>query len=282
MGEREIHRYPTAALAYTIKSLELADSEAGRMLALRVLQRAPLARIVSISDGHQDGNLAQEIDFSPTGEWVAWAGPNKVEAIHRDGERRVVVGGFGVPIRRELLHARFGPAGDVLVANLAGDIRTWSLPDGRPIARAEIGPGRSMLEVGDAAFVTVTADGTQQNVHTWPPSLDKPRLLGSIGLSDLVAATGRHLAYTKDGAVYLRSLSDWAAAPRLVLEKAAAREAALCPDGSRIVTSDENNNIRVWSTLRRTTSPERVMTSPETIVGLDCHSGSRWISAHMF
>ena len=38
MAEREAERYPTAALAYAIKSLELTDTEPARLLALKILQ----------------------------------------------------------------------------------------------------------------------------------------------------------------------------------------------------------------------------------------------------
>jgi hypothetical protein len=75
MGERELDRYPTAALAYTIKSLELADIEAGRHLALRLLQRGPVAQLARISPDKAPGNQAGEsVAFSPSSEWIAWGG----------------------------------------------------------------------------------------------------------------------------------------------------------------------------------------------------------------
>ena len=77
MGERELDRYPTGALAYTLKSLELADTEAARLLALRILQRVPVARIARVSEALS--NSATEIAFSPDGEWVAWGARQKAE-----------------------------------------------------------------------------------------------------------------------------------------------------------------------------------------------------------
>ena len=38
MAEREAERYPTAALAYAIKSLEITDTEPARLLALKIVQ----------------------------------------------------------------------------------------------------------------------------------------------------------------------------------------------------------------------------------------------------
>ena len=72
MGERELDRYPTGALAYTLKSLELADTEAGRLLALRVLQRAPVARVAGISEGYGPGTLRKKSPSARTAS--GWPG----------------------------------------------------------------------------------------------------------------------------------------------------------------------------------------------------------------
>ena len=41
LGQRELETDPTAALAYALKSVEVADTEGGRVFAVRVLQHAP-------------------------------------------------------------------------------------------------------------------------------------------------------------------------------------------------------------------------------------------------
>jgi WD40 repeat protein len=285
MGEREIQRYPTAALAYTIKSLELSDTEAGRLLALRVLQRAPLARIARTPDAGQLEVSAQEIDFSPTGEWAAWGGRLKAQVLHRDGTRRLLLGDYDRgtgPVGTAVMQVRFGPAGDVLVSDRSGDIRVWSVPEGRAIGRARLDPGRSELQMGDAGFVTLTQSGNERIVRAWPLPLGQPRVLGSIGPWPNFFATGRDVGYAKDGVVYLRSFNDWAAAPRPVAEATAAGWGfAVCPDGAHIVTSGEDGQIRVWSTTRPG-RPERTITSSEPILGVSCDSAGRRVVAHTF
>ena len=47
LGRAEIDRYPTAALAYVRRSLELADTPDARRFAVEVLWRGPVARILS-------------------------------------------------------------------------------------------------------------------------------------------------------------------------------------------------------------------------------------------
>ena len=72
LGERDLLTYPTASLAYAIKSLELADTPSARLLALRVLQQAPVARIARTYPDAGRSDEASGIGFSPTSEWVAW------------------------------------------------------------------------------------------------------------------------------------------------------------------------------------------------------------------
>jgi hypothetical protein len=44
LGQLQVERHPTGALAYAIKSLELADTEEARLFALQVLQEGPIGR----------------------------------------------------------------------------------------------------------------------------------------------------------------------------------------------------------------------------------------------
>jgi hypothetical protein len=62
LAERDLDRDPTGTLAFVVKSLELADTAAGRLLALRVLQQSPIARIAPI-----ESKTAIVRGFSPNG-----------------------------------------------------------------------------------------------------------------------------------------------------------------------------------------------------------------------
>ena len=62
LGQAEIDRHPTAALAYTTRSLEMSDTPEGRLQALRILWKAPPARVLSVPGGVQ----ALSLDFSRT------------------------------------------------------------------------------------------------------------------------------------------------------------------------------------------------------------------------
>ena len=66
LGLQQLETYPTAALAYALKSLELADTEVGRRFALRVVQRGPSAILAPPVK-----EAALTVTFSPNGEWLA-------------------------------------------------------------------------------------------------------------------------------------------------------------------------------------------------------------------
>ena len=287
MGERELDRYPTGALAYTLKSLELADTEAGRLLALRVLQRAPVARVAGISEGYGPGNSAEEIAFSPNSEWVAWAGRHKAEMLHRDGEKRLVVGDY---VRRgpRNLQLGFGSGNDSLTANRWGDIRVWSIPDGRELRRAQMDDGPSLLHLlptGKDAFLTFTTVGPQIVVRSWPLPSGEPRLVGSMEADGLLgmSASGTSLAYSRGRAVYVRSLEDWSAPARLIVEhKADVVYLTLSPDAAQVATSDLTREILIWPTAGRSKQPDRVLLSPASVVGVGYDATGRWLQALTF
>jgi WD40 repeat protein len=281
MGEREFLNYPTGALAYTLKSLELADTEAGRLLALRVLQSAPVARLAPISEGYEFGNAANEIDFSPNAEWVAWGGTQNAEVIRRDGARRLVLGGYPRHGGRNV-KVRFGSASDLLVASREGDIRLWSIPEGRELRQSQMDDGPTQLHMARDAFLTLAAVGRDRIVRSWPLRAGEPRLVGSMEAQDRLAATGRAVAYASGRAVYLRSIEDWGT-PHMVLEQPTdIRDLALSPDAAHVATSDGNDEIRIWSTVTQSARPERVFKSPEPPVGLDFDPAGRWVYAQTF
>ena len=277
LGERELLTYPTGALAYTLKSLELSDTEAGRLLAIRVLQRAPVARLAPISKGYA-GLGAYDIAFSPNAEWVAWGGVLRAELLDRDGQKRVLLGGDYAP-SPDGVGVGFGPGGDVLVGVRKGDIRVWSIPDGRELRRTQVDEGHSSLRMGKDGFVTLTWVGQRGIVRSWPFDSGEPSLVGSMDVASIGDFTGRVLAYARSRAVYLRSFEDWAAPPRLVLEQPTeVQNAALSPDGARIATLDAAGDVRIWPTATRSTRPERVFQAPDTEF-LRFDSVGRWLAA---
>lgn len=175
LGEREFDIYPTGALAYALRSLELTDNEEGRLLALRVLQRGPAARLASVTDAIGGGALG--VTFSPEGEWLALAGFRKSKLFQRAGGRGHFIAEF--PTGRGLGLA-FGPRGETLLLNNSGDLRWVSVPDGRELRRAQAEAGPGGLGPSGSGAVSLTTSGTREIVRWWPFGEEEPRLVGSM------------------------------------------------------------------------------------------------------
>jgi WD40 repeat protein len=120
---------PTEVLAYAIASLERADSNEGRMLALDAMAHGPVSLVAHVAG-------TKIVAFSPDGRWLAateW-GTGETWVLGRDGSKvQFKAGRDG-----DLDGLAFAPGCDVIVTmemfgegekDLRG--RAWSLPEGR-------------------------------------------------------------------------------------------------------------------------------------------------------
>ena len=168
----------------------------------------------------------------------------------------------------ESIRARFGPKSDILVANRAGDIRVWSLPEGRELRRGRVEKGPSFSEMRDDGFVTVTQVGPSWVSRWWPFGAGDSRLVGpfEVPKGAIFHATRDWLAYSVGRRVYVRSRVDPVAPPRLVAEQGAdVADVTLTDDGQRVVVSDTSGEIRIWSTTTPSPRTLRVFRSPGTL-----------------
>ena len=137
LGQTEQERYPTAALAYAIKSLELADTEEARRFALRVLQAAPTALLAS----DDPTGTGDHVAFSPNGQWLSLAGGRTLQLLPWDGREPIAVAADFATTGWTGSVPSFGRDGDVLVGGGIGDLRTWSVPEGRELRRLKLRTG---------------------------------------------------------------------------------------------------------------------------------------------
>ena len=278
MGEKELERYPTGALAYAIASLETVDNEEARILALRTLQRAPVARVARVGVNDAGGGGALDIDFSPTGEWVALGGYRVAELLHKSGDRRMVVGDYP-SAGQTSVSVLFSPEGDRLVTGLQGDTREWSLPSGQEHRRFEGDLGHSSLMPWRDGFLTFTATGEGRSIRWWPFSQGQSRLVGSVDALGGCSVGGSLVGCPRGDTAVLRSLDDWEAPPRVVgPHPAEVVSVAMNADGTRLAASDASGEIRLWPAARLAARPERVQAAPGTLT-LRFDTTGRWLSA---
>jgi len=278
LGERGLASYPTGALAYAIKSLEVADTESGRLLALRVLQQAPVARIARVGSGDAEVAYAIKLDLSPNGEWVATGDYTKSGALHRDGERRLVLGEYSSA--GDVAPAvRFSPRGDALVADYRGEVGVWSIPEGRELRYGQIDQGWSTLVIGDDDFVTITAVEGRWVFRSWPLGEGEPRLLGTTDPFGGWDAARGMLAFGRGSKLFLQSLESFEAPPRVLAEHPAdIGSMALSTDGNVVAAKERSGAIRVWATASPHGAPLRVFEGDEELNNLWFRHQSRWLA----
>ncbi len=139
---------PTAALAYARGSLGLFDTPEARKLAVEVLWRGPVARILDVVQAAKQLQLPEaqsgieRVTMSPDGRWLAARPLNQTRILlfPSDG---------GPPRALPLPPTRspggvleFGPRSDLLITGGSGHtLKFWSLPDLREVRTVNLGKG---------------------------------------------------------------------------------------------------------------------------------------------
>jgi WD40 repeat protein len=281
IAERELLRYPTGALAYIMKSLELADTEAARLLALRVVQQNPVARIAPASDVEGEGlaNSAISAAFHPTGEWAVWGGHRLVQLMDRQGRRRLRLDGYSARGAGDI-QVHFTRDGEYLVANRHGEVRVWAVPGGREVFSDRVEDGRSFTSMTDGHFYTLTLLESGVALHDWPLPAGRPRALGRVEGRGLSTWTTSGAVYAMERAVYLRPFANWTAPPRRIVEQPTEVTAVgVSGDAGQVATADASGAIRLRAAGSRSEGADSVFAIAPGVVGLDFDHESRWLSA---
>ncbi len=258
LGRVELDRYPTAAVAYARKSLEMSDTTEARLLALEALWRGPGALLLNLPPGAACSRLA----FSPNGNALACAGfSDKVVVWSAEGHEPTVYG--GLPIVADARAVTFDARGEHVLSWVPGDpaLRVWDLTAGTmrtlPAAAEWVRP----VEPGYVAVLGPVAPGSRQRVlRRWslaegtatelarwmPPTgmrLDQPGLR-PVRFDPLL----RWLAFGDGGDVVLTALGDKGDRNRrLHPDGSRIREVEFDAAGRRLVSADEAGLFCLWS-----------------------------------
>ena len=263
LGQLEIERYPSAAVAYGLKSLELADTLEARLFALRALQQGPTALTIPNPPGLERGRgWAHVVRFSPNGKWLAVGGYDWLHIQAQNGGAPFLLRQFPTVGYQGAMPA-FSPSGDHLAAIKSGETRFWSVPDFEEIGGAKNEEGPSGLFATDDDFCGVTRIGNERLFRRW--SLDGTRSQVVGRMQAFTAALdidrkGRCLAYGTGHRILIRSLDDWEQRPKVIGEHPAdVRDVTFRPDGRQLATNDSTGEIRLWSLDSKSKEPVRVL-----------------------
>jgi WD40 repeat protein len=279
VGQLELESNPTAALAYAIKSLELADAEEARRFALRSLSNGPTATILPTPE---NGAESTRLAFSPAGNWLAVGGKYKAQIFHREGGTPVPLAGeYTTHGNQAAVGVGFAPDERTLVTDLEGDVRLWSVLDGRRIqTERSFEGGQAFLMRGDGFFSSGTFRG--QEIVRWSSlSEGESRIIGAmdpVGWVD-VDATGTRIAYATGENVGIRSLTNWDSPPRLFGHPDEVWGVAFHPNGEWLAASDVTGKIRVWPASGPYDAPIRVLDAPG-VQRVFYSPNGRWLAAN--
>ncbi|MBP2672191.1 MAG: pknB 15, partial [candidate division NC10 bacterium] len=277
LGRLDLDTYPTAALAYARKSLELADTPEARKFALDALWRGPVARFLPAAQigkelGLGDKGWINNTVLSPDGRWLATAreaGSRQILLFPQDGGPPLTL---PRPPDGNTHVLAFGPQGDLLITGGSGEsLRFWSLPDLREIRTAELERGflsRGGIRGGRLFTLTMIDEEKRENLlRAWPLPDGEPKVLGTFKSPWDIDASGKWFAYIRNREVRVRPLDGSASASERVLGSGRdeLEDLIFAPKGELLASLDKSGEIRLWSLGAGASALARVLQGPKPV-----------------
>jgi len=257
LAQLRLEEHPTATVAYTIASLELADNPEVRRLALDALWRGPTEFRLQTPSQYS-------LDFSSDGRWLLTATPKGGGLLWpSDG---------GPPTALEKKETsgegRISPNGDVVAFNRRwvgpGESLLWSLPDGRFLRSLALGGTFNQnfwFSRDGERLITSTenleGDSAEVMIRSWPLDGGEPDLLArlevpkeSLGTFFGVDPTESLLGWVDGSRFNMAPLEGMSLppTPSASLEHDRVFLMAVFDDeGRRLATTDSAGTIRIWS-----------------------------------
>lgn len=232
LAQVEMERYPTAALAYITKSLELSDTGQGRRLMLEALWKGPVARVLQLEPAR-----SVVLGFSRDGRTLAAIG---------DYGPDFLISNDGRPPRRLNLAAPrahtigFSKDDGVLVIDQGDEVAIVSVADGRIIRT--IPKNEGFIKVGDSSILVIThIDEQFRALQKWPLDGGEGVVLGTFKGTEFrdLHPSGRWMARLVDGAAYREPID---LKPRELIWRPARKALDLNfgPGGTYLAATTEN------------------------------------------
>jgi DNA-binding winged helix-turn-helix (wHTH) protein/WD40 repeat protein len=275
LAQVQIETGPTEALAYATASLELADTNEGRIFALRSLWPGPPLRALNLQETID--NQFMYPTFSPDGRWLAVAGLGSeyVLVYGEHGGEPIALGGHEVP---NAIPCSWGRDGLLVTGQQReGRARVWEIPSGRLIREIQLGGEATWLVRHDRLMAVFWHSDPRTGhemlrIRSWGLRNGGPSDLGGLDWTALGAYDGHFdprgdaWIYSKGDSVYSRPLPLTAAGPDTVIARHSAGDVGF-PNwrrGEGLCSNDAGGEMILWTTEAGTSVPGRRLRRPET------------------
>jgi WD40 repeat protein len=254
LAQLRLEEDPTEALAYTMTSLELADTEEARVFAMRLLWEVPPALELE-----QPGSRVPK--FSPDGSRLAASGHTEEVRVWtaEGGDPPLVLPGHQPTPRDECGLA--WASNELLVTGDGGwptrRCYVWRLPEGERVRTIDFG-GPSFWQVGpDTLFAETQEDVPGRQVlrlRSWRLPDAEPHELGRVDsrlapFANAFVPNGRGWLYPKGESIYLRPLPAGSGRDDRLVGRHPTKIAEFWPlwgDPVQVYSADQAGEIRIW------------------------------------
>ena len=259
LAQLELERFPTGALAYATKSLELSDGDQARLLALEALWKGPPLWLQSQDRSGDlwispDGERLVQTRFArdePQVRLISSDGSSQLLEQRTDGRGAFILAQYGEMDR----FATFNPWAD---GGKKFDVVLWSSVEGRALAQRKLDPWSvdpyrlAGLDSERQAIIRFSED---HEVLADPLNPDREvEVLGNLRelqagspfLTHISADASWLVAISGDGVFAYEIGDSGLSEPVLVGRHPGVSEVLTEPAGRRIITRSEDGEIRIW------------------------------------
>ncbi|HSE42310.1 MAG TPA: protein kinase [Acidobacteriota bacterium] len=231
----------TAALAYTIASLEVADTPEARRFALETLWHGPISSIIPAKEIVKELDLGYGLQFSPNGKWLATESSIQIYIWPQNGSLPWIVKG-------EVF--QFGPKSDHLITgSLTEPISIWSLNGKKLLRRVETMSGFPIVRRDRIFAFTFPDDGWSQISRLINPNA-QPEILGKFYYKEDSARdidpTATWIVTGKGSDIFLASLENPQGQRAIGRHPNKIHQAQFSHNGERLASLDDSGEIRIW------------------------------------
>jgi WD40 repeat protein len=264
IGQVQLEDYPTAALAYATRSLEIADSDAARILALEALWMGPTSFTVN-------DEISYDAQFSPDGQRLVGATRHRLRIVEADGPSSLLddvhankVVNFGISPGSEIV-CSFDQGG----LDESSRLVMWSVLDGRQLAEVKFEEATRLTHFicGDQRALAVVVEDDLRHVDAVYSDGSSERLgtLDILNMTrlDIAVRSGRWIGLAVGEEIFVVEIDEntVSAARSLGRHRGLITSLRVDPDGRFLASADADGRIMIWDPLGQ--SPPLAIRGPK-------------------